>query len=61
VDWADLVTLDLGKFDTPGGKEELAAQLFDAVNRIGQRHRESNYERCPRLKDTVLTAASGNI
>jgi hypothetical protein len=47
VDWADLVTLDLGIFDTPGGKEKLAAQLFDAVNRIGQRHRESTYERCP--------------
>jgi hypothetical protein len=36
VDWADLVTLDLSKFDQPGGKQELAAQLFDAVNRIGK-------------------------
>ena len=36
VDWADLVTLDLNKFDQPGGKQELAAQLFDAVNRIGK-------------------------
>jgi hypothetical protein len=36
VDWADLVTLDLGQFDAPGGKEALAAQLFDAVNRIGE-------------------------
>jgi hypothetical protein len=36
VDWADLVTLDLGRFDQPGGKQELAAQLFDAVNRIGK-------------------------
>lgn len=36
VDWADLVTLDLSKFDQPGGKQDLAAQLFDAVNRIGQ-------------------------
>ncbi|KAH0841698.1 hypothetical protein AYO21_01070 [Fonsecaea monophora] len=35
LDWADLVTLDLSKFDQPGGKEALAAQLFDAVNRIG--------------------------
>ncbi|EXJ53942.1 hypothetical protein A1O7_09279 [Cladophialophora yegresii CBS 114405] len=35
LDWADLVTLDLSKFDQPGGKQELAAQLFDAVNRIG--------------------------
>ncbi|KAL6247330.1 hypothetical protein RBB50_005676 [Rhinocladiella similis] len=35
LDWADLVTLDLNKFDQPGGKQDLAAQLFDAVNRIG--------------------------
>lgn len=35
VDWADLVTLDLSIFDTPGGKEKLAAQLFDAINKIG--------------------------
>lgn len=36
VDWADLVTLDLSQFDTPGGKEKLAAQLKDAVHRIGE-------------------------
>lgn len=36
VDWADLVTLDLSTFDMPGGKEKLATQLFEAVNRIGQ-------------------------
>ncbi|KAI1608877.1 hypothetical protein EDD36DRAFT_95866 [Exophiala viscosa] len=35
LDWADLVTLDLSKFDKPNGKQELAAQLSDAVNRIG--------------------------
>ncbi|KIX03691.1 uncharacterized protein Z518_07244 [Rhinocladiella mackenziei CBS 650.93] len=35
LEWADLVTLDLSQFDTPGGKEALASQLFDAVNRIG--------------------------
>jgi isopenicillin N synthase-like dioxygenase len=35
VDWADLVTLDLSVFDTPGGKQKLAAQLFDAINKIG--------------------------
>ncbi|EXJ91366.1 hypothetical protein A1O1_04478 [Capronia coronata CBS 617.96] len=35
LDWADLVTLDLSKFDTLGGKEVLAQQLSDAVNRIG--------------------------
>jgi len=35
VDWADLVTLDLSKFDAPGGKKELAKQLQDAVERTG--------------------------
>lgn len=35
VDWADLVTLDLSKFDQPGGKEALAKQLFEALQTIG--------------------------
>lgn len=35
VDWADLVTLDLAKFDEPGGKEALAQQLFEALQTIG--------------------------
>lgn len=35
LDWADLVTLDLSLFDAPGGKEQLAKQLFDAVQNIG--------------------------
>ncbi|KAI8712045.1 hypothetical protein NCS52_01469700 [Fusarium sp. LHS14.1] len=35
LDWADLVTLDLSKFDQPGGKEALAKQLFDAIQNIG--------------------------
>jgi hypothetical protein len=35
VDWADLVTLDLSKFDQPGGKEALAKQLFNAIQSIG--------------------------
>lgn len=30
------MTLDLSTFDDPGGKEKLAVQLFDAVNKIGQ-------------------------
>jgi hypothetical protein len=34
VNWADLVTLDLSLFDTAGGKRKLAAQLFDAINKI---------------------------
>lgn len=33
--WADLVTLDLSKFDQEGGKQALAAQLKDAVNNVG--------------------------
>ena len=35
VDWADLINLDLSTFDTPGGKQKLASQLFDAINTIG--------------------------
>lgn len=35
VDWADLATLDLSRFDQPGGKEDLAKQLFDAIQNIG--------------------------
>jgi isopenicillin N synthase-like dioxygenase len=35
LDWADLVTLDLSKFDQSGGKEQLAAQLRDAVHNVG--------------------------
>lgn len=35
VDWADLVTLDLAKFNEPGGKEALAQQLFEALQTIG--------------------------
>ncbi len=35
LDWADLVTLDLSKFDAPGGKQELASQLKDAVHKVG--------------------------
>lgn len=35
VDWADLATLDLSHFDKPGGKENLAKQLFEAIQNIG--------------------------
>ncbi|CAG8159763.1 unnamed protein product [Penicillium salamii] len=35
VDWADLATLDLSKFDQPGGKSLLAKQLFEAIQKIG--------------------------
>ena len=35
VDWADLATLDLSLFDEPGGKKQLAEQLFEAIQNIG--------------------------
>ncbi len=35
LDWADLPKIDLSRFDEPGGKQELAEQLLDAVTRIG--------------------------
>ncbi|KAH8680725.1 putative 1-aminocyclopropane-1-carboxylate oxidase [Xylariales sp. PMI_506] len=35
LDWADLITLDLSKFDQPGGKEDLAADLSRALEEIG--------------------------
>ena len=35
VDWADLITLDLSKFDEQGGKQRLAAQLKEAVHNVG--------------------------
>lgn len=36
VEWADLATLDLEKFDVPGGKQELAKELYDAIQRVGK-------------------------
>lgn len=36
VDWAQLVTLDLSQFDQPGGKQRLADQLFEAIQKIGE-------------------------
>lgn len=36
VQWADLATLDLSLFDTPGGKQKLATQLFQAIDKIGK-------------------------
>ena len=35
VDWAELVTLDLSLFDTPGGKQKLVEQLEHAVRYVG--------------------------
>lgn len=35
IEWAPLVEIDLSRFDEPGGKQELAKQLYDAVTRVG--------------------------
>lgn len=35
LDWAPLVEIDLSIFDQPGGKEKLAAQLYEAVTKVG--------------------------
>jgi isopenicillin N synthase-like dioxygenase len=35
LEWAPLVKIDLSRFDEPGGKQELAKQLYDAVTRVG--------------------------
>lgn len=35
LDWAELPKLDLSRFDQPGGKQELADQLHDAITRLG--------------------------
>jgi hypothetical protein len=31
-----LATIDLSQFDQPGGKEKLAKQLFDAIQKVGE-------------------------
>ena len=36
MEWADLITLDLSKFDQPGGKEELVKELDYAVTKVGK-------------------------
>jgi hypothetical protein len=43
LDWADLRTLDLSKFDQPGGKEELAAELTQAIEDVGALHLPSPF------------------
>ena len=35
LDWADLITIDLSLFDQPGGKQQLAAQLKQAISTVG--------------------------
>ena len=33
--WAPLPRIDLSRFDEPGGKQALAAELTDAIHRVG--------------------------
>jgi isopenicillin N synthase-like dioxygenase len=35
LDWAPLAQIDLSRFDEPGGKQELAQQLYEAVTKVG--------------------------
>ncbi|KAL4899217.1 hypothetical protein BDW74DRAFT_183960 [Aspergillus multicolor] len=35
LDWAPLAKIDLSRFDEPGGKQALAAQLYDALTNVG--------------------------
>ena len=35
LDWAELATIDLGLFDTPGGKHKLASQLKHGIITVG--------------------------
>ncbi|KAI4868195.1 Clavaminate synthase-like protein [Hypoxylon rubiginosum] len=35
LEYAELPKIDLSRFDEPGGKQELANQLYDAVTRVG--------------------------
>lgn len=42
LDWADLATLDLSKFDIPGGKQQLAVQLHNAIEQIGRWPQENS-------------------
>jgi hypothetical protein len=43
LDWADLATLDLSKFDTESGKQELAKQLHNAIQQIGGFHANATW------------------
>ncbi|KAF3071043.1 hypothetical protein GL218_00945 [Daldinia childiae] len=35
LEYAELPKIDLSRFDEPGGKQELAKQLYDAVTKVG--------------------------
>lgn len=35
LDWADLRTLDLSKFDQPGGRQKLAEEFTQAIEDVG--------------------------
>jgi isopenicillin N synthase-like dioxygenase len=49
LEWAELVTIDLAKFDSPEGRRELVDVLVSAV-------REKGYaQACPSVRQSVLT------
>lgn len=56
LDWADLATLDLSKFDQPGGKQELATTLARALEEIGFFY-VSNHGLTPAEIDTQFALA----
>lgn len=35
LDWAELPKIDLSRFDEPGGKQQLASHLYDAITKLG--------------------------
>lgn len=39
--WADIKVIDIGKFDEPGGKKQLAEELRQAVSDIGANSEQS--------------------
>ncbi|RDW68225.1 hypothetical protein BP5796_08882 [Coleophoma crateriformis] len=63
-DWVDLSIIDLAEFDKPGGKQKLAAQLYDALKNIGfiyvinfgltQEEVDEQYDFAQELFDTPL-------
>lgn len=61
VDYVDLVNIDLSKFDTPEGRQQLAKDLYEAATGYGflylTNHGISNetYERQMRIANAAMT------
>ncbi len=64
IQWAELVTLDLSLFDSPGGKQKLANQLAETIRNVGffvvnnfgieQEKIEDQFKLCETLFDLPL-------